>query len=85
MKTVTLKIEGMSCGGCVQKVKTALGTLPGTRVEEVTVGSARFAIDPSTGSEKAALAALSKVGFNARLAEQPVNGTSSAGGGCCGR
>lgn len=86
MNSVTLKIGGMGCGNCVQKVNTALAGLPGTRVESVTVGSARLAIDPGVGSTGAAVAALARIGFDASV-EEPASvsrdGSSFARGGCC--
>lgn len=47
MKTVTLNIEGMSCGHCLNAVSRALGTLPGAEVESVTMGRARVRYDES--------------------------------------
>ena len=48
METVTLKVNGMTCGGCVASVTRVLRVLPG--VGEVVValetGTARFAYDP---------------------------------------
>ena len=48
METVTLKVNGMTCGGCVASVTRVLRVLPG--VGEVTVAletaTARVAYDP---------------------------------------
>jgi copper chaperone len=48
METVTLKVNGMTCGGCVASVTRVLRILPG--VGEVTVAleteTARIAYDP---------------------------------------
>jgi len=48
METVTLKVTGMTCGGCVASVTRVLRVLPG--VGEVTValqpGTARVSYDP---------------------------------------
>lgn len=37
MKTTNLKIEGMTCGGCVASVKRALQAVPGVNEVEVTL------------------------------------------------
>lgn len=42
METLTLRIENMHCGACVRRVLQTLNALPGTRAEEVRVGSARI-------------------------------------------
>ena len=65
METVTLSIKGMHCGGCASKVSTALKSVPGTRVEEVAVGSARVSIDPQKASAAALIAAVDNLGFKA--------------------
>lgn len=48
MQTVTLKVNGMSCGGCVASVTRVLRSLPG--VDEATValepGTATVTYDP---------------------------------------
>ena len=65
MEKVKLNVQGMSCGGCVRHVTQALAAVPGTRVEEVKVGSATVEIDPRTASKEALLAAVRKAGFEA--------------------
>ncbi|MFO0626118.1 MAG: heavy-metal-associated domain-containing protein [Polyangiales bacterium] len=40
MKTWTLEIDGMSCGGCVAGVRKALGRVQGAEVVEAEVGRA---------------------------------------------
>ena len=68
METVNLSIKGMHCGGCAAKVSTALKALPGTRVEEVTVGSARVSFDPQKTSADAMILAVDTLGFKAAKA-----------------
>ena len=46
MQTVTLKIDGMTCGHCASRVRTALAALPGTGEIHVAIGSARVSYDP---------------------------------------
>jgi copper chaperone len=52
METVTLRVNGMSCGGCVASVTRVLRVLPG--VGEIAValetGTARIAYDPRRAS-----------------------------------
>ncbi|MEK7350200.1 MAG: heavy-metal-associated domain-containing protein [Nitrospirota bacterium] len=38
LQTVTLQIDGMTCGGCVRDVKTALTKVPSVNSVEITVG-----------------------------------------------
>lgn len=38
-QTVTLQIDGMTCGGCVKDVKAALAKVPGVSGVDLTVGS----------------------------------------------
>lgn len=38
VQTVTLQIDGMTCGACVKDVKAALTKVPGVSVVEVRVG-----------------------------------------------
>jgi copper chaperone CopZ len=45
MKTVELKIEGMSCGHCVMAVRRELGKLTGVEINDVQIGSARVSLD----------------------------------------
>lgn len=37
-QTVTLQIEGMTCGGCVKDVNAALAKVPGVSAVEFTIG-----------------------------------------------
>ena len=65
METLSLSIQGMSCGGCVAKVSTALKSIPGTTVETVAVGSARVLYDPKKTTDSDLIAAVNKLGFKA--------------------
>lgn len=38
IQTVTLQIEGMTCGACVKDVKASLAKVPGVSSVEITVG-----------------------------------------------
>lgn len=39
LKTVTLQIDGMTCGACVKDVKAALAKVPGVSTVEISVGT----------------------------------------------
>ncbi len=65
LQTARFRVEGMSCGGCVRHVATALRSLPGVDVQHVEVGSARVAWDADKSSEDAIVAALAAAGFRA--------------------
>ena len=68
METVNLSIQGMHCGGCAAKVSTALKSIPGTKVEEVVVGSARGSFDPQKTSAAALIGTVNNLGFKATAA-----------------
>ena len=40
METMTMRIDGMSCGHCVKAVRDALDEVPGVQVQRVDVGTA---------------------------------------------
>lgn len=63
MKETTIRIRGMSCGGCVRNVQHALGRLPGVQVETVTVGSATVSYDPIVTDHEDILAAIERAGY----------------------
>jgi len=67
MQTLNLSIEGMHCGGCANRVSAALKSAPGTKVEQVTVGSARLSIDPAKTSAAALIKVLDDLGFTAAV------------------
>lgn len=45
MTSLTMHINGMTCGHCIAGVKRALAQLPGIEVQEVAIGSARVRFD----------------------------------------
>jgi copper chaperone CopZ len=55
MKTWTLEIDGMSCGGCVAGVRKALGRVSGAEVLEADVGRATSWIDFAWSDQTRAL------------------------------
>ena len=79
MQHMTMAISGMSCGGCVSRVRKALEGVSGTRVEAVTVGSATVAFDASRTTPGALAEAVRAAGYETVAAGARV----AAGGGCC--
>ena len=67
MAEFTLRIEGMHCGSCIRRVTQALSSTEGVRVEEVRIGAARLNAAGDLPPVDAAIAALAKAGYAARL------------------
>ena len=62
-----LSIEGMHCGGCVRRVKTALQGFKGVELGPVEVGSAEMIFHPVQASAEEIAAAVNRIGFTARI------------------
>lgn len=67
MAEFVLHIDGMHCGSCVRRVTQALSATKGVRVEEVRIGAARLNSEDVDPPVDAAIAALAKAGYSARL------------------
>jgi copper chaperone CopZ len=69
MAEITLRIDGMHCGSCIRRVTQAIHGAGPVEVEEVRLGAARFRVpeDDSAAQANAAIAALAKAGFAARM------------------
>jgi copper chaperone len=67
MKAVDIAIDGMHCDGCVKRVTEALKKVPGLVPEKVEIGRARVQLDDTKATPEAAVAALEKLGFDARV------------------
>ncbi len=67
METTTIKIDGMSCGGCTASVTKVLTETPGVAKAEVqlTPGQATVEFDPAQVSRTALCAAIDDAGFEA--------------------
>jgi copper chaperone CopZ len=65
METLTLKVTGMTCGGCENAVKRALGRLDG--VTEVTASHVRETVgvtfDPATVTPDHIKARIAAIGY----------------------
>lgn len=66
---VTLKVEGMTCGGCVAAVKLQLKKTDGVSAYDVSLekGEAEVTYDPSKTDPKHIAASVSKTGFTASV------------------
>lgn len=80
METATIKVEGMTCGSCVNSVSKALKRVPG--VDDVQVdlasGTATVTGEQAARSVPALLAALSDAGYEASTS--PEQGSAAARG-----
>lgn len=66
----TLKIEGMHCGNCVRRVKTALEAVDGVTLEEVEVGRATGSYDPEETSPAVLAELVTKAGYQAAAVDR---------------
>ncbi|THF64374.1 heavy-metal-associated domain-containing protein [Pseudothauera rhizosphaerae] len=66
MSEVTIKVEGMSCGGCVRNVTGVLKALPGVSEAEVSLegASARVNYDPAQVTPEQLRTAVEAAGFD---------------------
>ena len=66
MNETTIKVEGMSCGGCVKNVTGVLKALPGVEDVRVSLGGASPPVrhDPAKVSIDALRAAVEGAGFD---------------------
>ena len=65
MKNLTLHIEGMSCGHCLNAVKRALAELPGVQVDSIKMGRADVWYDERAVEPSHIEAAVSEAGYRA--------------------
>lgn len=66
MERITLKVEGMSCGHCVQAVRKAITEVEGATLEQLAVGSATVSFDPSRTTVGALIDAVADAGYDAQ-------------------
>ena len=70
MHSITMHVDGMSCGHCVASVNRALTTLEGVHVKEVRVGAAEVAFDPATTTPDRISQVLGEAGYAVRSVAQ---------------
>jgi copper chaperone len=65
METTVLKVDGMTCGGCVRSVTNVLKALPGVADAEVSLekSEARVTFDPSQANPAAFRKAIEGAGY----------------------
>ena len=68
MLSLTIPITGMTCGGCVSRVRNALSKITGVQEAHVTVGTATVTYDPALTSPEALRGALAHAGYAATAA-----------------
>jgi copper chaperone len=67
MDSIVLKVNGMSCGGCVKSVTNVLQGLPGVSKAEVSLekAEAKVDFDPGLVTREAMAQAVADAGFEA--------------------
>jgi copper chaperone len=65
MRRLTLHIEGMSCGHCLNAVNQALAALPGVQVDSVRIGRAELHYDESLTTPLRIETAVGDAGYRA--------------------
>lgn len=68
MRPLTLHIEGMSCGHCLNAVNRALAALPGVEIDAVRIGRADVRYDESAIAPDRIEAAITEAGYRATAA-----------------
>jgi len=66
METITLKIDGITCMGCVRTLNGVLGALPGVESVDVSkdAGAATICFDPAKSDAAAFKAAIEDAGYD---------------------
>ncbi|WP_107928367.1 heavy-metal-associated domain-containing protein [Neisseria animaloris] len=69
METINIKIDGMTCGGCVKSVTKVLEALNGVTKAEVDLASssAQVTFDPAKVQTAALIETIEDAGFDAAL------------------
>jgi mercuric transport protein len=80
-KKLEIKVDGMACNGCVNKVKTSLEKVDGVKSAEVLLDnhSAVVVYDDSKTNEEAIKTAVNSAGFKA----VDLKAACAGKGGCC--
>ena len=65
--TVSFRVKGMACGGCIRSVEGILDNVKGVVGLHVHVGSVTVIIDPAQVDAEAVGAALREAGYVAEL------------------
>ena len=68
MRRLTLHIDGMSCGHCLNAVNRALAGLPGVEIESVQIGRAELRYDEQAVDPSQIEAVVADAGYRATAA-----------------
>jgi copper chaperone len=84
MQTETLKVTGMTCGGCISKITKALKTVSGVSDVEVSLsaGEATVQYDEQKTSSDQLKSAVKSAGYGVDVPNAAHSHQSK--GGCCG-
>ncbi|HEX9451529.1 MAG TPA: heavy metal-associated domain-containing protein [Burkholderiales bacterium] len=68
MESTVLKVDGMTCGGCVRSVTNVLKALPGVTDAQVSLekSEAKVTFDPAMASPAAMRKAIGEAGYETR-------------------
>lgn len=64
MDKLTMQITGMTCGHCVAGVTRALQGVPGVTVDQVAIGTASVAYDPTAATPADIAKAVEEEGYH---------------------
>jgi Cu+-exporting ATPase len=67
MRQATLRIEGMSCGHCLNAVNRALSAVPSVQIEAIRIGRAHVSYDEGTTGPTQLEAAVAEAGYRATV------------------
>lgn len=67
VRQTDLSVPSIHCGGCIHKIETALGALPGVELARVNLSTKRVAIRWQTGKPPPFIETLEKIGYHAHL------------------
>ncbi len=68
MTELSMQIDGMTCGHCVQAVRNALSAVPGVAVDSVAIGSATVHFDEQAVSRDRVTHAVEAEGYPVTVA-----------------
>ena len=63
MTTVTVRIDGMGCGHCVEAVRRGLESVPGVTVHSVSIGEAHVSYDEQVTGRQDIEGSIRKAGY----------------------
>lgn len=75
MQLLTVQIDGMTCGHCVEQVTGALETLKDVHMHSVQVGRATVSFDPHKTSPDVIVQTIEALGYKARRDPSSKSGT----------